>query len=62
MTEDVKVLTQSVRNVGESIRTVNDFVSSITSPPLTQVSAVKAGVRAGVEYLVKHMAAKKKNT
>ncbi|MGZ3514373.1 MAG: hypothetical protein ACXU93_10540, partial [Thermodesulfobacteriota bacterium] len=62
VSEDVKILSGSLREVGENVKRVSrdighvvDFVDGITSSTTVEASGLKAGIKAGLWYLVKNL-------
>ena len=55
VTEDVKVLSGSMRSVGENLKHVSELVEGATSSTVLEVSGLKAGVRAAKEVLLKNI-------
>jgi uncharacterized protein YoxC len=62
VSEDVKILSGSLREVGENVKRVSrdighvvDFVDGITSSATVEASGLKAGIKAGLWYLVKNL-------
>jgi len=55
VTEDVKILSGSVRSVGENLKHVSELVEGATSSTVTEVSGLKAGIRAAKEVLLKNL-------
>ena len=52
ISEDVKVLSGSVKSVGENLKHVSDLVESATSSTVIEVSSLRAGFRAAREVLL----------
>lgn len=55
VTDDIKNLTGSVREIGDNVRLISTNVSKLASISATEAPALKAGIKAGVEYLVKNL-------
>jgi hypothetical protein len=61
VTDDVKTLSGSVREVGENIRLTSGYIEGIAASSSVQVSGLKAGIRAGLNVLVNNLLTKHKN-
>jgi uncharacterized protein YoxC len=61
VTDDVKTLSGSVREVGENIRLTSSYIEGIAASSSVQVSGLKAGIRAGLNVLVNNLLTKHKN-
>jgi uncharacterized protein YoxC len=60
VTDDVKTLSGSVREVGENIRLTSVYIEEIASSSSVQVSGLRAGIRAGFNVLVNNLLTKHK--
>jgi uncharacterized protein YoxC len=60
VTDDVKTLSGSVREVGENIRLTSRYIEEIASSSSVQVSGLRAGIRAGFNVLVNNLLTKHK--
>jgi hypothetical protein len=60
VTDDVKTLSGSVREVGKNIRLTSGYIEEIASSSSVQVSGLRAGVRAGLYTLVNNLLTKHK--
>jgi uncharacterized protein YoxC len=60
VTDDVKTLTGSVREVGQNIRLTSGYIEEIASSSSVQVSGLRAGIRAGLYTLVNNLLTKHK--
>ena len=60
VTDDVKTLSGSVREVGENIRLTSGYIEEIASSSSVQVSGLRAGIRAGFNVLVNNLLTKHK--
>ncbi len=60
VTDDVKTLSGSVRDVGENIRLTSGYIEEIASSSSVQVSGLRAGIRAGFNVLVNNLLTKHK--
>ena len=61
VTDDVKTLTGSVREVGDSIKVVSANLKRFTTVNIAESSALKAGIRAGLEYAKNQILARYKS-
>ena len=61
VTDDVKTLSGSVREVGENIRLTSGYIEGIAASSSVQVSGLRAGIRAGLNVLVNNLLTKHKN-
>lgn len=55
VTEDIKELSHSVRQVGKTIGAVNLLVGNLGASTAVKAVSMRAGIRAGVEYLFAHI-------
>lgn len=55
VTDDVKILSGSIRQVGENIRLTSSFIEEIASSSSVQVLGLRAGIRAGFNVLVNNL-------
>lgn len=53
--EDVREFSSSVREVGKTVHAVNDLASGIGSSATVRAISLKAGVIAGLEYLLTNL-------
>lgn len=53
--EDVRELSSSAREVGKTVRAVNDLAGDIGSSATIRAISLKAGVIAGLEYLLTNL-------
>ena len=60
VTDDVKTLSGSVREVGANIRLTSGYIEEIASSSSVQVSGLRAGIRAGFNVLVNNLLTKHK--
>jgi uncharacterized protein YoxC len=60
VTDDVKTLSGSVREVGENIRLTSGYIEEVASSSSVQVSGLRAGIRAGFNVLVNNLLTKHK--
>jgi uncharacterized protein YoxC len=60
VTDDVKNLSGSVREVGENIRLTSGYIEGIASSSSVQVSGLRAGIRAGFHVLINNLLTKHK--
>jgi uncharacterized protein YoxC len=60
VTDDVKTLSGSVRDVGKNIRLTSGYIEEIASSSSVQVSGLRAGIRAGLYTLVNNFLTKHK--
>ena len=60
VTDDVKTLSGSVREVGENIRLTSGYIEKIASSSAVQVSGLRAGIRTGFNVLVNNLLTKHK--
>jgi uncharacterized protein YoxC len=58
VTEDVKVLSASVREMGDSVKRINSVVNTALCASTSQVAGLKAGLKAGLVYFLKNMLSK----
>lgn len=58
VTEDVKTLSGSVREVGENIRQTSAYIEGIASSSSIQISGLKAAVRVGLNTLMNNLMTK----
>jgi len=61
LSEDMKILSGSLRDVGENVMRISrdvghvvDFVDGITSSAATEASSLKAGIKAGLWHFAKN--------
>ncbi len=55
VTESVKGFADSIREMSENVKQVSEAVSAITKTSVVEVSGVKAGIKAGFEYFIKNL-------
>ncbi len=55
VTDDVKTLSGSVRQVGENIRLTSSYLEELVSSSSFQVLGLRAGIRAGFNVLVNNL-------
>jgi uncharacterized protein YoxC len=60
VTDDVKTLSGSVREVGENIRLTSGYIEEIASSSSVEVSGLRAGIRTGFNVLVNNFLTKHK--
>lgn len=53
--EDVRELSTSVREVGKTVRAVNDLAGGIGSSASIRAASLKAGIVAGLQYLLTNL-------
>jgi uncharacterized protein YoxC len=60
VTDDVKTLSGSVREVGENIRLTSGYIEEVASSSSFQVSGLRAGIKAGFNVLFNNLLTKHK--
>lgn len=55
VTEDVREFSTSIREVGKTVRAVNDLAGTIGSSAAIRTISLKAGIIAGLEYLLTNL-------
>ncbi len=55
VTDDVKTLSGSVRQVGDNIRLTSSYIEELASSSSVQVLGLRAGIRAGFNVLVNNL-------
>ncbi len=55
VTDDVKTLSGSVRQVGENIRLTSSYIEELASSSSAKVLGLRAGIRAGFNVLVNNL-------
>jgi uncharacterized protein YoxC len=58
VSEEVKGLSGSVREMSENVKYATEAVSRITTNSVVQISALKAGIKAGLGYLISSLLTK----
>lgn len=61
VTDDIKNLTGSVKQIGDNVKQVSDIVGRVATVSAVEAPALKAGIKAGVEYLVRNFFARGKH-
>ena len=59
ITDDVRTLSASVREVGENIGTVSRLVNDVAAYSIIHVSGLKAGIRAATEVVIRGFLSKR---
>lgn len=55
VTESVRGLSGSISEIGQNVKHVSEVINTITTSSAVQVSSVKAGVKAGFGYFIKNL-------
>ncbi len=59
VTSDIRTLSSSVRDVGVTVKQVSELVGTVSSMARIQAGGVRAGVKAGVLYILHNLLSKK---
>lgn len=60
VTDDVKILSGSIRDIGQNIRNTTAYIEEIAASSSLRVSGVKAGLRAGLHVLANGLLTKQR--